>query len=193
MADDYARHALSQRAAFAATHPAVLDAAELFAGEAVLRVVDLGAADGVNSHTLIRELVRQRAGRPLIYALVDLPTNPWGVAARHLEQAFGGAADRTAVVVIPAPGDAGPGVADIGTGAYYTSAEAHGEACRRALEHAPHPATVISMAGIPLQQAPLPAHRQRAHRGQRDGDALDRRRDWPSVDGVSLSWIPGPH
>ena len=154
MADDYARHALSQRAAFAATHPAVLDAAELFAGEAVLRVVDLGAADGVNSHTLIRELVRQRAGRPLIYALVDLPTNPWGVAARHLEQAFGGAADRTAVVVIPAPGDAGPGVADTGTGAYYTSAEAHGEACRRALEHAPRPATVISMAGIPLQQAP---------------------------------------
>jgi hypothetical protein len=49
MADDYAQHALSQRAAFAATHPAVLAAARLFANEPVLRVVDLGAADGVRS------------------------------------------------------------------------------------------------------------------------------------------------
>jgi len=56
MADDYARHALSQRAAFEATQPAVLAAARLFPGEPVLRVVDLGAADGVNSHGLIRRL-----------------------------------------------------------------------------------------------------------------------------------------
>ena len=46
MADDYARYALSQRAAFEATHPAALAAARLFADEPVLRVVDLGAADG---------------------------------------------------------------------------------------------------------------------------------------------------
>ncbi len=154
MADDYARHALSQRAAFAATHPAVLAAARLFADEPVLRVVDLGAADGVNSHGLIRELARERAGRPLIYALVDLPTNAWGVAADHLRHAFGGAADGPEAVVIPAPGDAGLGVADAGTGAHYASPEAHGEACRRAVEHSPPPALVISMAGIPLQQAP---------------------------------------
>ena len=154
MADDYARHALSQRAAFAATHPAVLATARLFADEPVLRVVDLGAADGVNSHGLIRDLARQRAGRPLIYALVDLPTNAWSVAADHLQQAFGGAANRTAAVVIPAPGDAGPGVADAGTGPHYTSPEAHGEACLRAVERTPRPVMVISMAGIPLQQAP---------------------------------------
>ena len=154
MADDYARYALSQRAAFEATHPAVLDAARLFADEPVLRVVDLGAADGVNSHGLIRELAEERAGRPLIYALVDLPTNAWTVAADHLRHAFGGAADGPRVVVIPAPGDACPGVADAGTGAHYASAEAHGEACRRAIEHSPPPATVISMAGIPLHQAP---------------------------------------
>jgi SAM-dependent methyltransferase len=154
MADDYARHALSQRAAFAATHPAVLAAARLFANEPVLRVVDLGAADGVNSHGLIRDLARQRAGRPLIYALVDLPTNAWSVAADHLQQAFGGAANRTAAVVIPAPGDAGPGVADAATGAHYSSPETHGEACRRAVERTPRPAMVISMAGIALQQAP---------------------------------------
>ena len=154
MADDYARYALSQRAAFEATHPAALAAARLFADEPVLRVVDLGAADGVNSHGLIRDLAEQRAGRPLIYALVDLPTNAWGVAADHLRHAFGGAADGPGVVVIPAPGDAGPGVADAGTGAHYASPEAHGEACRRAVEHSPPPATVISMAGIPLQQAP---------------------------------------
>ena len=154
MADDYARHALSQRAAFEATHPAVLAAARQFADEPVLRVADLGAADGVNSHGLIRALAEERAGRPLSYALVDLPTNTWGVAAEHLRQAFGGAANGSGVVVIPAPGDAGPGVADDGTGAHYASPAAHGEACRRAVEHSPPPAVVISMAGIPLQQAP---------------------------------------
>ena len=93
MADDYARHALSQRAAFEATHPAALAAARQFAEEPVLRVVDLGAADGVNSHGLIRALAEERAGRPLIYALVDLPTNAWGVAADHLRHAFGDRAD----------------------------------------------------------------------------------------------------
>ena len=154
MADDYARGALSQRAAFEATHPAALRAARLFADEPMLRVADLGAADGVNSHGLIRDLAEQRAGRPLVYALVDLPTNAWGVAAEHLRRAFGDAADGSGVMVIPAPGDAGPGVADVGTGAHYASPEAHGEACRRAVEHSPPPATVISMAGIPLQQAP---------------------------------------
>ena len=75
MADDYARHALSQRASFEATHPAVLAAAELLADEPMLRVADLGAADGVNSHGLIRALAALRGDRPLVYALVDLPTN----------------------------------------------------------------------------------------------------------------------
>ena len=154
MADDYARHALSQRAAFEATHPAVMAAAERLASEPVLRVADLGAADGVNSHGLIRDLVAQRAGRPLIYALVDLPTNAWRVAAAHLRDAFGPAEDQGVMVVIPAPAEAGPGVADTGTGAHYASPEAHGEACRRALDRDPPPATVVSMAGIPLHQAP---------------------------------------
>jgi hypothetical protein len=119
MADDYARHALSQRAAFEATHPAVMAAAGQLANEPVLRVADLGAADGVNSHGLIRDLVAQRAGRPLIYALVDLPTNAWGVAAAHLWDAFGPAADQGEIVVIPEPGEVGPEVADTGTGAHY--------------------------------------------------------------------------
>ena len=154
MADDYARRALSQRAAFEATHPAAMAAAHRLADEPVLRVADLGAADGVNSLGLIRDLSTDRAGRPLIYALVDLPTNAWTVAGGHLRNAFGGAADERGVVVIPAPGDAALGAVDTGTGAHYASAEAHGDACRRALEHNPTPATVISMAGIPLQQAP---------------------------------------
>ena len=154
MADDYAQHALSQRAAFEATHPAVLAAARQFSEEPVLRVVDLGAADGVNSHGLIRAIAEERAGRPLIYALVDLPTNAWGVAADHLRHAFGDRGDGTGFVVIPAPGEAGRAVSDVGTGAHYASAEAHGEACRRAVEHGPPPATVISLTGIPLQQAP---------------------------------------
>lgn len=154
MADDYGRHALSQRASFEATHPAVLAAAEQLASEPVLRVADLGAADGVNSHGLIRDLVAQRAGRPLIYALVDLPTNAWGVAAAHLWDAFGRTADQAAVAVIPAPDESGPGVADMGTGAHYASPEAHREACQRAFDRDLHPATVVTMAGIPLHQAP---------------------------------------
>ena len=154
MADDYARHALSQRAAFEATHPAVMAAAERLASESVLRVADLGAADGVNSHGLIRDLAALRGGRPLIYTLVDLPTNGWGVAARHLREAFSPAADEGRLVVIPVPGEAGPGIVDTGTGGHYAVPEAHGEACRRALDRDPTPATVVSMAGIPLHQAP---------------------------------------
>ncbi|HVQ53209.1 MAG TPA: hypothetical protein VMS92_24490 [Mycobacterium sp.] len=154
MADDYARHALSQRAAFEATHPAVMAAAERLASEPVLCVADLGAADGVNSHGLIRDLAHQRAGRPLIYALVDLPTNAWRVAAAHLRDAFGPAEDQGVMVVIPAQGESGPGIVDSGTGAHYASPEAHAEACRRALDRDPPPTTVVSMAGIPLHQAP---------------------------------------
>ncbi len=154
MGDDYARHALSQRAAFEATHPTVMAAAGRLASEPVLRVADLGAADGVNSHGLIRDLVAQRAGRPLIYALVDLPTSAWRVAAARLRDAFGQAVDQGAIDVIPAAGEAGPGVADRGTGAHYALPEAHGEACRRALDRDRPPATVVSMAGIPLHLAP---------------------------------------
>ena len=103
MADDYASHALSQRAAFEATHPAALATARQFANEPVLRVVDLGAADGVNSHGLIRSLIDERDGRPLVYALVDLPTNAWAVAAEHLRHTFGDAVDGTGVIVTPGP------------------------------------------------------------------------------------------
>ena len=154
MADDYASHALSQRAAFEATHPAALATARQFANEPVLRVVDLGAADGVNSHGLIRSLIDERDGRPLVYALVDLPTNAWAVAAEHLRHTFGDAVDGTGVIVTPEPGDAGPGAADVGTGIHWASPEAHGAACRRALERSPSPSAVISLAGIPLERAP---------------------------------------
>jgi hypothetical protein len=154
MANDYARHALSQRACFEATHPAVLAAAERLANEPVLRVADLGAADGVNSHGLIHALAALRDGRPLIYALVDLPTNAWGIAARHLEDALAPPADNSRILVIPAPGETGIGITDAGTGAHYAAPDAHGEACRRALDRDPAAATVVSMAGIPLHQAP---------------------------------------
>ena len=154
MADDYARYALSQRAAFEATHPAVLAAAHHFEDEPVLCVADLGAADGVNSHGLISALAHERAGGQLVYALVDLPTNAWGVAAQHLHDAFVESTAALQTVVIPTPDERGPGVADVGTGPHYDSHEAHGEGCRRALERAPAPTTVISLAGIPLHQSP---------------------------------------
>jgi hypothetical protein len=51
-----------QRASFEAIRPAVMAAAGRLASEPVLCVADLGAADGVNSHGLIRDLVAQRAG-----------------------------------------------------------------------------------------------------------------------------------
>ena len=152
MADDYARHALSQRGAFEATFPAALEAARAFADAPTLCVADLGAADGVNSHGLIGDLIAERAGRPLIYALVDLPTNAWAVAADHLRRAFGERARD--VVVTPGPADADIGAVDVGSGLHWASPEAHGEACRRALERTPPPAAVISLAGIPLQEAP---------------------------------------
>jgi hypothetical protein len=139
----------------------------------VLRVADLGAADGVNSHGLIRDLVTQRAGRPLIYALVDLPTNAWRVAAAHLRDAFGPATEGGAMVVIPAQGEAGPAVVDTGTGVHFASPETHGEACWRALEGELPPATVVSMAGIPLNQAP----------------ALPRGTVHIAVTGTAMHWI----
>jgi S-adenosylmethionine-dependent carboxyl methyltransferase len=154
MADDYALHARSQRAAFEAIHPAALTAARRFADQPVLRVVDLGAADGVNSHGLIRDLIEEREGRPLAYALVDLPTNTWAVAADHLHRAFSESRTGPRVVVTPEPGDGGPGVADVGTGVHWASPEAHLEGCRRAIEHSPPPNAVISFAGIPLEQDP---------------------------------------
>ncbi len=158
MADDYAAGALSQRAALEATHPEVVAAARQLADEPVLRVADLGAADGVNSHGLIRALVAERGGRALVYALVDLPTNPWAVAADHLRGATTGLPEATSVAVLPAPGDAGPGVADVGTGAHFSSADAHARACERALGQEPAPLVLLSMAGIPLHEAPcLPA------------------------------------
>lgn len=168
MADDYARHALSQLAAFEATHPAVLSAAQQLASEPVLRVADLGAADGVNSHGLIRDLAALRDGRPLSYALVDLPTNSWNVAAGHL-------AESHRLVAIPARGHSGPGIADQGSGAHFTEPEAHGEACRQALGRDPAPATVVSMAGIPLHQAPcLPPGTVHI-----------------AVTGTCMHWVPG--
>src|SRR4029077_1465735 len=82
------------------------------------------------------------------------PTNAWRVAAAPLRDAFGPAAGQGGVGVVPAQGEAGPGGGDPRKRAHYASAEAHGEACRRALDRAPPPATVVSMAGIPLHQAP---------------------------------------
>lgn len=57
VADDYGRYPRSQSVAFEATY----SSARRFADERVLRVVDLGAADGVNPYALVRELTDPRA------------------------------------------------------------------------------------------------------------------------------------
>ena len=193
MADDYARHALSQRAAFEATHPAVLAAAREFSEEPVLRVVDLGAADGVNSHGLIRALAEERAGRLLIYALVDLPTNAWSVAANHLRHAFGDQADRPEVIVIPAPGEAGAG----GLRRRHRGPLRLGGGPQRGLpprdRARPAPRHGDQPGGHSPPPGALPAVGQRARRGHGNGDALGRRRGRPGLDGVCLSGVPRPH
>ncbi len=86
MDDDYASGAPSQKASLERTFPAVMDAALGFADERVLRVVDQGAADGRNSHALMRDLIALRAGRPMAYSFVDMPTNPWAVARERLQE-----------------------------------------------------------------------------------------------------------
>ncbi len=145
MADDYAENARSQRAAFARTYDAVLAAVDAFDAEPTLRVVDLGAADGVNSHELITAIAARRNGRRLHYALVDLPTNVWTVAADSLD------ADRLAVV--PDAHTSTDFVTDVGTGPHLGSADHHLQAALEAAARTASP-TIVSLAGIPLQLGP---------------------------------------
>ena len=143
MDDDYGSYALSQKASFERTFPTVMDAALAFADEPVLRVVDQGASDGRNSHALMRDLIALRAGRPLAYSFVDMPTNPWDVAHGRLN------ADPVigpAVHVVPTPADAR--AVDAGSGGHLASADDHAAAVDEAL--ASGATTVIGMAGIPL-------------------------------------------
>ncbi len=146
MDDDYAAHALSQRMSFEHAFPAIMAAALELDHEPVLRVMDQGAADGANSHLLIRVLRAMRAGRPLVYSFVDMPTNGWNVAAGHL-RAHPQLAD---VVVVPDSTDAR--AADLGSGPHATSAHDHAAMVDAAL--AAGASTVIGMAGIPLHVAP---------------------------------------
>ena len=192
MADDYARHALSQRAAFEATHPAVMAAAERLASEPVLYVADLGAADGVNSHGLIRDLVAQRAGRPLIYALVDLPTNAWRVAAAHLRDAFG-----------PADGPGRDG-RDPRAGRVRPRRRRHGHGRPLRLAGGPRRGLSASARSRPASRrgrlhgrnptppGALPSARHSAPRGDRDDHALGRRRRRPGLERLGLPRLPGP-
>ena len=145
MADNYAENARSQRAAFARTYDAVLAAVDAFEAEPTLRVVDLGAADGVNSHELITAIAARRGGRRLHYALVDLPTNVWSVAADSLD------ADRLAVV--PDAHTPTDWVTEAGTGPHLGSADHHLQAALEAAARTASP-TIVSLAGIPLQLSP---------------------------------------
>ncbi len=154
MADHYSTAARSQLAAFEATHPSVLAAARDFDDAPLLVVADLGAADGVNSHGLIRALSAVRHGRPLVYSLVDLPTNAWSLAARHIADAGDELFPGVPLIVLPSPGEVGDGIADVGTGAHFTTASAHADAIERATRHAPVSVLVITMVGIPLQVGP---------------------------------------
>ena len=56
----------------------------------------------------------------------------------------------------------------------------------------PTPRNSDKHGGHPAPASALPASGQRARRGHRDGDALDRRRGGPGFDRVGLSGLPGP-
>ena len=161
-----------------------LAAARGFADEPVLRVADLGAADGVNSHGLIRDLPSERDGRPLLYSLVDLPTNTWGVATEHLRGAFG-----DDVAVIPAPDDADPASPMPAPGRTSTRRRPTARPCRRGIRAEPGSGHGREPGGHPAPAGALPARRQRARLGQRDGDALGRRLRRPGLDGLGFSGL----
>jgi hypothetical protein len=153
MADDYGEAALSQRAALEAVHAEVLTAAASFDRVPVLRVADLGAADGVNSHGLIRKLIGVRGGRPLVYALVDLPTNRWPIAARHLRREFFDIAGGAVIL----PNDDGEPrddswAADAGSGNCYASAAAHAKGYTSAARRAAPPSAILTLVGVPLHE-----------------------------------------
>lgn len=177
MDDDYASYALSQRRSFEHAFPAILEAALALDAEPVLRVMDQGAADGLNSHLLIEVLIAMRAGRPLVYSFVDMPTNAWAVAARHLRQrpalsgSAGGAVVRSVAVV---PSSDSPRARDLGTGPHVDSAADHAAEVDAAL--AGGATTVIGMAGIPLHSAPSYA----------DGQVH------LAITGTTMHWVEAP-
>ncbi|MGD9619457.1 MAG: hypothetical protein AB7G47_04110 [Mycolicibacterium sp.] len=158
MATDYARNARSQAAAFTRTYETALSAAQAHHDAGDLVVADLGAADGVNSHELIAALVNQRAGRGLHYALVDLPSNMWRVAGRHLVDMAARSGHLEQFAVIPDARTPREWVRDGGTGEHLASPDDHRLAWREASMRRPRPATVLSLAGIPIHTGPcLPA------------------------------------
>ena len=169
MDDDYASFALSQRRSFEYAFPAVLEAALALDHEPVLRVMDQGAADGLNSHLLIGVLAAMRGGRPLVYSFVDMPTNAWAVAARHLaaRPRLGGV-----VAVVPAPDS--PRARDLGSGPHVDSADDHMAEVEAAL--AGGASTVVGLAGIPLHAAPSYA----------DGQVH------LAITGTTMHWVDAP-
>jgi SAM-dependent methyltransferase len=154
MSSDYAHNARSQALAFAHTYPTVLAAAKAHNDVRDLVVADLGAADGVNSHELITALVAERDGRGLHYALVDLPSNVWQVAARELVQMADRSGYPERFAVIPDAATTRDFVRDVGTGDHLGTADEHLRALREASARQPAPATVVSLAGIPIQTGP---------------------------------------
>lgn len=169
MDDDYASFALSQRRSFEHAFPAILEAALALDDEPVLRVMDQGAADGLNSHLLIGVLAAMRAGRPLVYSFVDMPTNAWTVAARHLETHPG---INGPVAVVPAPDS--PRARDLGSGPHVQSADDHVAEVEAAL--AGGASTVVGLAGIPLHAAPSYA----------DGQVH------LAITGTTMHWVEAP-
>ena len=100
---------------------------------------------------------------------------------------------RARVVVIPAPGDAGPGGRRCRHGGPLRLAGGPRRGMPPSARAQPAARHGDQHGGHPPPAGALPAVGQRACRGHRDGDALGRRRDRPGLDRVRLSRLPGPH
>ncbi len=150
MADDYAVFAKSQAASFARTYPTAIEAARSFSDLPELMVVDLGAADGVNSHELIRALERVREGRRLVYACVDLPSNVWSVSHAHLVREWATAYEAGQFAVLPAESTPNEHVVDAGTGVHFHNAHVHARAVGEQFAANPDVRTIVSHVGVPL-------------------------------------------
>ena len=158
MSSDYARNARSQAEAFAHTYPVALAAAKAHNDIDALVVADLGAADGVNSHELITALARERDSRGLHYALVDLPSNVWQVAASQLAQMADRSGHPERFAIVPDAASPREIVRNTGTGDHLGTPDDHLRAVHEASARRPRPPTVLSLAGIPIQSGPcLPA------------------------------------
>ena len=158
-------------------------------GRAGARVADLGAADGVNSYDLIRDLAKERAGRPDLRACPSPDQRVGGgrrPRAACLRWRCGRACGRLSLRRATPSGPPIRARAPITPRQRPTAMPAAERSSTTRLPHGDQ------HGGHPPPAGALPAGGHGAHRGHRDGHALDRRRGRPGLERLGLPGLPGP-